>query len=168
MVFQNNSINRHRAGYSELSDSRTSFLSEFPADIGEQIWERVDQRGHDKPCPRSSSASIIHEDCLYLFGGFTFNGRLDEIYQYNFKTFKWIKIKTKGDKPSARENNGAVVFENKLYVYGGYDGVSWFKDFYSLNFDNFEWTRLPIQGMIYTSSPSFYDIYFLILGDVPS
>ncbi|EAR86286.2 kelch motif protein (macronuclear) [Tetrahymena thermophila SB210] len=119
------------------------------------VWEKVESKGSQRPCPRSSSASVIYKECLYLFGGFTFNGRLNEIYQFNFKTLKWTKIKATGTKPSARENNGAVVYQNKLYIYGGYDGVSWFKDFYSFDFATYEWTRLPIQGDEPTQSFGF-------------
>lgn len=76
---------------------------------------------------------MLYEDSLYIFGGFTFNGRLDDVHKYSFDKNQWVRLQTTGQKPTARENNGAVLYKGCMYVFGGCDGLSWLNDFYALN-----------------------------------
>lgn len=72
-------------------------------------------------------------DSLYLYGGYGGNGRLDDFFQYNFRSREWTAIEPRGDPPCARENNGVVVRGRCLYLFGGYNGTTWLNDFHEFD-----------------------------------
>jgi hypothetical protein len=41
-----------------------------------------------------------------MFGGYGGNGRLEDFFEYSFKTRTFKKIECGGDSPGVRENNG--------------------------------------------------------------
>lgn len=112
------------------------------------IWEKID--GHRMnsfvPSSRNSCSWVTYGDVLYIFGGFTFNGRLDDIHEFNFETYHWSKVTTSGIKPTARENNGAILYKDHMYIFGGYDGQSWLNDFYQLNLKTLMWSKIDQKG----------------------
>lgn len=118
-------------------------------------WERIENGVGDFPCPRSNSACVVFEDNLYVFGGFTYFGRLNEIYQFHFPSQRWTKIETRGFKPSPRENNGAMLLDSKMYIFGGYSGTSWLNDFLALDLHTFEWENIPVQSKVPTGRFGF-------------
>ncbi|CAD8047309.1 unnamed protein product [Paramecium sonneborni] len=112
----------------------------------QQIWKRLDRFDQVMPNQRNNCSWVIYEDYLYIFGGFTFNGRLDDVHRYSFSNNQWQHLNTKGQKPSARENNGAIEYKGCMYVFGGCDGLLWLNDFYSLNLKTLQWKKIEPTG----------------------
>jgi hypothetical protein len=68
---------------------------------------------------------------MYLYGGYSGNERLADMYAYDFETNHWSEVDcTNGDAPSGRSSLVAQVHENCLYIFGGYNGVTVLNDFY--------------------------------------
>lgn len=61
------------------------------------MWERIDINPFDgmeqeKPSQRNSCSWVLDEDYLYVFGGFSFNGRLNDVHKFDFKQLIWTQI----------------------------------------------------------------------------
>eukprot|EP00541_Cyclophora_tenuis_P019012 CAMPEP_0116550798 /NCGR_PEP_ID=MMETSP0397-20121206/5620_1 /TAXON_ID=216820 /ORGANISM="Cyclophora tenuis, Strain ECT3854" /LENGTH=286 /DNA_ID=CAMNT_0004075655 /DNA_START=330 /DNA_END=1187 /DNA_ORIENTATION=+ len=68
---------------------------------------------------------------MYLYGGYSGNERLADMYAYDFETNHWSEVDcTTGDAPSGRSSLVAQVYENCLFIFGGYNGVTVLNDFY--------------------------------------
>lgn len=100
-------------------------------------WRQLISENGSRPGPRSGTASVVYQDCLYILGGYGGNGRLDDLWQYNFLEGQWHRLFTCGPSPPGRENNGAVVYKGGLYIFGGYSGLFWLNDFHRLDLCNF-------------------------------
>jgi N-acetylneuraminic acid mutarotase len=107
-----------------------------------QKWKQLSGEGEFRPGPRSGAASAVHESCLYIFGGYGGNGRLDDLCEYNFNDQRWRKLTTKGTPPAGRENNGAIIYNNAMYIFGGYSGFYWLNDFHRLDLNTLEWSLM--------------------------
>jgi hypothetical protein len=76
---------------------------------------------------------VVHENSLFILGGYGGNGRLDDLWEYRFQEEQWHKLNARGQIPAGRENNGAVIYKGAMYIFGGYSGVFWLNDFYKLD-----------------------------------
>lgn len=90
-------------------------------------WESVDcaetQKGSVVPCQRSLHAGAVWKDNFIVFGGYDGARRVNDLYQFGFKTNLWTLL-TSVNAPTARDRHVAVVYENSLYIFGGFDGVA--------------------------------------------
>jgi len=58
---------------------------------------------------------------MYIFGGYdkdTFVS--NDLYEFNFNTLTWKKVKTKGRYPKDRYHHSAVVYQGSMYIFGGF------------------------------------------------
>lgn len=58
---------------------------------------------------------------MYIFGGYdkdTFVS--NDLYEFNFHTLTWKKVKTKGRYPKDRYHHSAVVYKGSMYIFGGF------------------------------------------------
>lgn len=101
-----------------------------------QRWRQIISENGPRPDPRSGAASVVHENSLYILGGYGGNGRLDDLWEYRFLEEQWHKLNATGQIPAGRENNGAVIFKGSMYIFGGYSGVFWLNDFHKLDLCN--------------------------------
>lgn len=68
---------------------------------------------------------------IYLYGGYSGNQRLSDMFAYDFETNHWSKVDcTNGEAPSGRSSLVAQVYDNCLYVFGGYNGATVLNDMY--------------------------------------
>ena len=102
-----------------------------------QRWRQIISENGPRPDPRSGAASVVHENSLYIFGGYGGNGRLDDLWEYRFFEEQWQKLSASGRIPAGRENNGAVIYKDSIYIFGGYSGLFWLNDFHKLDLCNF-------------------------------
>ena len=103
-------------------------------DIQSQNWQQLDPTNPEQgPSPRHSHSSVVHEDHMYVFGGYDGHYRND-LYKYNFKTNMWHEIRKDGIWPKSRYRTSATVLDNKMYLFGGHDGARQLNDFYYFNF----------------------------------
>jgi len=64
----------------------------------------------------------VGEDKLYVFGGCILNGRLNDFYELNLKSFEWRKLPT-NDKISPRGGPSIACNGKKLIVSTGFSGI---------------------------------------------
>jgi DNA-binding CsgD family transcriptional regulator/N-acetylneuraminic acid mutarotase len=74
-----------------------------------------------QPMPQGASAYAIavHEDKLYLFGGWNGSVYLPESYRYDPGQDRWVALSS---MPTPRAFAGAGVIGGHIYVIGGFDG----------------------------------------------
>ncbi len=88
-------------------------------------WEQVESRRGVVPCQRSLHAGAVWKDHFIIFGGYDGQRRVNDMYQFAFKTSTWSLLHDGLlNAPSARDRHVAVVHENALYIFGGFDGVA--------------------------------------------
>ncbi|CAD8054512.1 unnamed protein product [Paramecium sonneborni] len=157
-----------RLGQNSLCVKNEEFDVEDSIQYDQQIWERLDKQVQSSPNQRNSCSWVIFQDCLYIFGGFTFNGRLDDVHRYSFNQNQRQRLNTTGSKPSARENNGAIEYKGQMYIFGGCDGSLWLNDFYSLNLNTLNWNKIEPTGQCpserFGIACGSYQIKMLIFG----
>jgi len=71
---------------------------------------------------------------LYLFGGYSGQDRLNDLYQFRFDIHAWFLIPTESP-PSGRSSLVAQVYGNSFFVFGGYNGSIVLNDFYEFRFE---------------------------------
>ena len=125
----------------------TATTTTTPPVGGEQAWTRkwtAVKFSGQAPSPRSGAASVVHNNKLYIFGGYGGgSGRMGDFHVFDFETFAWSRVEHEGDyTPGVRENNGVVAIKNCLYLYGGYNGFHWLTDLNEFNLDTRRWRRL--------------------------
>lgn len=82
-------------------------------------WIKLDCKG-EIPKGRNSHTAVVSKNHLYIFGGASLDGCLNDLYRLNLDTCMWEKIKAKGDLPSAREMHScALLDENSMLIFMG-------------------------------------------------
>jgi hypothetical protein len=76
------------------------------------------------PTERNSHTMNYHDKKLYIFGGGSNEGLLNDLWSFNLTDLKWSKIDVKGSSIPPREMHGSIIYINKqnenfLYIFGG-------------------------------------------------
>nr|XP_027201931.1 kelch domain-containing protein 2-like [Dermatophagoides pteronyssinus] len=83
----------------------------------------------DMPLERSNAcATIINNDYLYMFGGFSEEGNLNTLHRLNLCTLKWQRIRPDVSdlcsfEPLPCDKNVCWEYDDKFYLFGGYGPV---------------------------------------------
>ncbi|PFH34937.1 leucine zipper-like transcriptional regulator [Besnoitia besnoiti] len=85
------------------------------------------------PSARYFHAAAAHGNCLYIFGGYNGQERLNDLYVFNLDTHEWQVVEAR-DTPSGRSSMVAQVYKNALYIFGGYNGHNVLNDFHEFKF----------------------------------
>ena len=68
---------------------------------------------------KSSSAAVIIEDLMYIFGGYDHRHKVDsKFFKLDLNTLTWAEIETEIN-PSPRRDHTFVALNNNLFVFGG-------------------------------------------------
>lgn len=121
-------------------DNGKSMLNDLVVyDCRGKSWGRVPQ-GQNPPAPRYHHSAVIHENSMFVFGGYTgdihSNSNLanrNDLFEYKFGTATWVEWKYTGRTPVPRSAHGAAVYDGKLYIYAGYDGNARLNDMWSID-----------------------------------
>ena len=81
-----------------------------------------------RPSPRSGATSVLLNQHLYVFGGYSGVGRLNDVWKLDLQTYSWSQVECKGLIPGGRESNGAFSCGNRVMIFGGYSGTAWLND----------------------------------------
>ena len=88
----------------------------------------------DVPSPRYFHACTMFNGKMYTFGGYNGTERLNDMYEYDFETFRWAMVHGDsgsgngsgdgsggggGEIPSGRSSLVSQVYKNSLYIFGG-------------------------------------------------
>ena len=98
------------------------------------------------PSRRFGYVSIVHDNKLILFGGFDGENWLNDMYEFDFTTKAWRRIKAKGRLPDARSCPAWAKDEMNVYIQGGYDGVERKDDFFACDLTTYTWREIPGAG----------------------
>ena len=99
-------------------------------------------------CPdaRFGYVSMTYKKKFILFGGYDERTWLNDMYEFDFETWKWSSIVLAGNVPSIRSCPSWARRGDKVYVFGGYDGVQRMNDFYEFRLDTYVWSAVPASG----------------------
>ena len=109
------------------------------ATAGKAKWTKVSMKG-DVPEARSYHAMTAVGTTLYVFGGCTTEGRLNDLHSFDTNTGVWQKM-PKSDDILGRGGAGLVSIGAKLYVVGGFAGKE-MGDVHEFDTDGREWRQL--------------------------
>jgi N-acetylneuraminic acid mutarotase len=106
-------------------------------------WREVATSG-ERPSHRTSHASVVWNNKMYVFAGFSGENYLNDLHEFDFATETWRDVthETKGTRPSPRSRFCAVVHGNTMYLLGGWNKVNYFEDFFTYNFVTKTWTEI--------------------------
>lgn len=116
-------------GSTGLNTNSTLFGYEPQSNLWELIRVKPADNNQDNlPQGSDEHTAVVHEDNMYVFGGFVDGDRVDHTHKFHFKTGEW-KALTLADgeaRPSARAGHTAVVASDEagrsyMYVFGGKD-----------------------------------------------
>lgn len=129
-----------------------------------RTWSSVRSSGQ-VPSPRYFHASVVYGNSLFLFGGYSGQERLNDLYEFRLDCHAWFVMHTE-DPPSGRSSLVAEVYNNSLYVFGGYNGSTVLNDFYEFRFEP---VSIPPSSLVddlrkLVNNPTFADVTFLVEG----
>ena len=86
-------------------------------------WTEVspEARGIEHFSARNSHQVVVHDDKLWLIGGWDGGNKNDVWWSRDGVT--WTEVKHTGTRFSARSNHQVVVYDGKLWLIGGWDGA---------------------------------------------
>jgi len=104
------------------------------------------------PSPRYGHAFIGFAGQLYLFGGRSADGFLNDIFVLDPKKLEWASItdKTRGEPPTPRAGGSFAAAGHGIYFFGGFDDISmhFFNDLFFFDPLNLIWVKEEVTGDI--------------------
>lgn len=118
----------HTHPYTLTTHSKCMYHSAIDVWIYEpllDVWKRKLSRG-DIPQQLSGSCAAVHNDHMYLFGGWT-NNENDEVenscnnlWRLHLPTLTWEMLHPEGTSPYSCDKAACWVYKNRFYVFGGF------------------------------------------------
>lgn len=91
-------------------------------DLTSWAWERLPSKAG--PAARSGHRCAAHKNRLFLFGGFTDDGKRvtyhNDVWSYSVADLAWTQLRPAGGGPAPRGGGGVFVLDDCLYVVGGH------------------------------------------------
>jgi N-acetylneuraminic acid mutarotase len=113
-------------------------------------WSIIKVESNMKPAPRSYHAGTSTGKYLFVFGGCSGHGRLNDLWRFDVQSAVWEQLHAGGDgadRPSVR--GGAMLFapsEKEVYVICGFAGKE-LGDAWKFDVDMGSWQQIPTGGM---------------------
>ena len=104
------------------------------------LWDEITQ-GDAKPPVRSSPAYCIVGTDLYIYGGSTGTGYLDDFWKCDLSdpNFPWTNLSNTSG-PGDRAWSTIVEYNGKIYHFGGWDGAARNNDLYEYDISTDTWS----------------------------
>jgi N-acetylneuraminic acid mutarotase len=109
----------------------------YECNLKTREWREVPV-GENAP-RRTEHTSVVYNNSLIIFGGYSGNGYENSIMSFDFQTGQWVQLTTQGDSPSARSAHTASVVGNSMFIFGGWNGVHCMNDLHELDFTTMTW-----------------------------
>ena len=108
-------------------------------------WETLSSAG-ETPKARAAHTCTRIGDLLYVFGGESSDGRLNDVAVLDMNTRLWTFPNCSGPPPTARSGHSATSVGRWLVVYGGWDGDQHLVDMHMLDTVEMRWVsaRPPV------------------------
>lgn len=121
----------------------------FQLDLKTKEWKKVSTEhpfGNDDIYYHNSA---LYLDSMIVFGGIHSNQPTNNLYSFNFKNLKWIKLPNKSNFiiPNPRFKHQIFIFKDNLYIIGGQNFTQIFKDIYCYNFKTERWKMIVTNGI---------------------
>ncbi|CAG9314812.1 unnamed protein product [Blepharisma stoltei] len=121
-----------------------------------KTWSNLVPLSQISPIPRIFFGGFVDsvKNKLYIFGGLTLNGPLNDMWSYDLKSLQWNSIKQKGDIPSSRYRFGYTSYYDtvdrklKFALYGGCLPFGYDNNLFIFNVENSTWTLQNFQKVI--------------------
>jgi len=101
------------------------------------------------PSARSGHSAVMHNDCMYIFGGWDGKTSFGDMHQFNFVTNSWAEIPKQEFTPSPRRTHVAFVNRDKMFIFGGFDEsrpAESFNELFSFDFVEKKWSLVSCKG----------------------
>ncbi|KAJ8245944.1 hypothetical protein GJAV_G00261970 [Gymnothorax javanicus] len=129
----------------------------FPSDeiwvyeISSGVWS-ICAMGGDVPPTLSETCGCCLNGVMYIFGGCTENGHINQLYCVNLLDgmFAWRRVTdSKGLRPSPREKHSCWTYANRIIYFGGYGCKQIQEDSNSSSFITDEMALVTIGTTVY-------------------
>ncbi|CAG9536538.1 unnamed protein product [Cercopithifilaria johnstoni] len=91
--------------------------------LRKSCWEKLDEGGQ-KPCGIRAACSWVHDNKMYIFGGYRGEYYITTLHRFDPKTLVWHEMKPFGlSGPIGRERHCAVIVGDCVYVFSGLASV---------------------------------------------
>ena len=87
-----------------------------------RAWQLDLELGGSGPSPRDAHAAVVHDQWMYVFGGYDSKRYLNDFHRFHFESSTWGNVTFGGGAPSPRGGHTAVVHTGEMLVFGGCDG----------------------------------------------
>jgi len=105
-------------------------------DFQEMRWEQI--TGPDTPESRTGATAVLHEGCIWIFGGYH-SKYTNTMIKYDIKENIWIRETTYGPDPPRRWHYSVVKYKNSMWMFGGTMDRTHYNDFHEFNFESKTW-----------------------------
>lgn len=107
-------------------------------------WSTVTTLGV-APCPRYGHCSVVHNDIMYVFGGYDQNGfACNDLYEFDLASLTWSKPTISGVVPKEAYHHSGVVHKGSMYCFGGYRKA--YNEILEYRFATKSWSFLQTSG----------------------
>lgn len=109
------------------------------------------------PSKRSGMGSVRFGFSLYIFGGESINGYIQELFSLSLQDMSFIKIEAKSTPPSARKYPCMCGYSPYIFIYGGLTHSGWSDELWLYNVPTYTYTlissaSLMSPGQVYVNS----------------
>jgi hypothetical protein len=117
-------------------------------------WERCENSNDDiRPTRRETVGACVHDDFLYVFGGYANGRRLNVMERYSFRDRYWEALTCRGEPPRERSWVSAVAHPGSarvagasIVIFGGLGESQCFNDAHRFDLATFEWSEIEADG----------------------
>ncbi|UYV69929.1 MEGF8 [Cordylochernes scorpioides] len=94
---------------------------DLPEEPQNASWYLLSQEGRPGFSPRAShgAAYVSASDCVYIFGGLSFEGTMGDLLAYDLGQSQWTNLTGTGLRPSARWGHAMAAYYTDLVIHGG-------------------------------------------------
>ncbi|GAB5367685.1 hypothetical protein AAMO2058_001252100 [Amorphochlora amoebiformis] len=102
-----------------------------------------------RPTAREGHTAVGWNDRIFLFGGYTSNGYVSDLWQFDTTTQSWALLSPRGTGPEPRSGHSASLSADKIIIFGGSNDRETFNDIIVLDLLTRVWLRpKAIEGAV--------------------
>ncbi|AET37818.1 uncharacterized protein Ecym_2061 [Eremothecium cymbalariae DBVPG len=114
------------------------------------------------PPPLTNHTMVSYDYKLWVFGGDTPQGLINELFMYDPTTNDWSVVDTTGVKPPPLQEHAALLYKDLMCIVGGKDDQdNYSQEVYFLNLKSFRWFKLPHFRSLVPSPRSGHSVTLL-------
>jgi len=95
---------------------------------------------------RASHAAVAQDSTMWVYGGYSFNDKSNDLLSYNLITKAW-SVADSSPRPTGRFGHSMVFYDKKLYIYGGIKtGFVITNELWEFNTQTKLWKLVTVKG----------------------